>query len=210
MSGDAAVHAVTWDSRPVDGTERTWSLAGRPAADPAVLGVAALRDGVLAALREGAAWVWVLGPGVVPHTDALGALLAAAGDAPVVAARVTGGAEVWPRVLDKPAAIAAAADGLVALRAAPAGAVLVRRGAIERCGPPRHGEPVLGWTARLLRGTPGLLVPAARAEQTGPAPRERTPWRALSPDEALWVAFRRAGRAGRSTARPRPAGTAPS
>jgi len=204
-----SVHAVTHDRGPVDGAQRTWSLAARPAARADVLGVAALRDGVLAALREGGAHVLVVGPGVVLHRDALDALLAAPA-APVRAARVIGGAEVWPRVLDKAAAIAAAARGLVALRAAPSGALLVARAAVERGGLPPHGGSVLAWTARLLRDEPGLLVPGAVAEQAGPPPREGTPWRALRPDEALWALFRRAGRAGPWTDSRPPAGTAPS
>src|SRR5439155_803778 len=60
-------------------------------------------------------------------------------------------------------AVAAVRLRLLAIRAARPGSLLVHRGAIERWGPPPGGGDDLVWTARLLRGRWGVLVPGSVA-----------------------------------------------
>lgn len=142
-------------------------------------------------------WRLVVADGVVPDPGALEALHAARArvpDAVVLAAKVVlpdgsldPGSEPWPRILDKDAAIDAAREGLVAVRAAPPGALLVRDAI----------APTLASTAAALAGRGrGYLVPAAVARRQTPSPavsrRERL--RLLraphwSREERLWQLF---------------------
>jgi GT2 family glycosyltransferase len=140
----------------------------------------ACSDGVRAACGTGAEWIWLLDGLTVPGPDALEALLegAARGSgrrACVLAAGriVTADGSThpdalpWPVLLDKEAALGAAAERLVAVRAARHGSLLVRRSAIATEGLPRSsyraGGDDLEWTSRLLRAGPGFLVPGSVA-----------------------------------------------
>lgn len=137
-------------------------------------------------------WSWLVARGVDPAPDALAELLAArdvlAGGA--LYASAVEGDEAWPRILDKPAAIDAAAHGLVALRAVVPGALLVRTELV----PPR--AITVAWTARVLATRPGYLVPRSRARRPGPSPRVglrpllAAGW---SREERLWLLMRAAG-----------------
>lgn len=195
----------------------------------------ACSDGVRAACATGAEWIWLLDGLAVPGADALEALLegAARGSgrrACVLAAGriVTDDGEThpsalpWPVLLDKEAALDAAAHRLVAVRAARHGSLLVRRCAIEAEGLPRSSYRARGddleWTSRLLRAGAGLLVPASVAVRRrgeadrpggGAARRWRGPRNALdllargpfSLQERLWFGYGLA-RAGGTGLRP--------
>lgn len=127
-------------------------------------------------------WRFVVAPGVEPGAGTRAALEAAAAAVPHAAllAAVVPGDEAWPRILDKEEAIAACRHGLVALRAVQPGALLVRD------DPPRSFTA----TAELLTGATGYLVPGARAERCGPAPRVPHVRLLAAPfwtrDERLW------------------------
>jgi hypothetical protein len=133
---------------------------------------------------------FVVAPGVEPAAGCREALERARELRPdgVLFAAVVEGDEAWPRVLDKEEAIAAARDGLVALRAVVPGALLVR-----------GSEPrSFGDVARLLTDGRGYLVPEARAARTGPAPRVPRLRLLTAPfwtrEERLWQLFRLANR----------------
>lgn len=138
-------------------------------------------------------WTWIVARGVRPAPDALEELLAArdvlAGG--VLYASAVAGDEPWPRILDKAAAIEAAAHGLVALRAVVPGSLLVRSALV-----PASGRVTFTWTARVLAERPGYLAPRSRADRTGPAPRvglRPVLGRGWSRDERLWQLMRAAG-----------------
>lgn len=130
-------------------------------------------------------WTFWVAPGVEPGQDARVALEAARARMPAgqLFAAVVPGDEVWPRILDKEDAIAAAGVGLVALRAIEPGVLLVR------------GEPPTSFaeTAKLLTGVRGYLVPEASGRRNDRAPRVQrlrllaAPW--WSRDERLWQLF---------------------
>ena len=140
-------------------------------------------------------WSWLVARGVEPAPDALEELLAGrdalAGGA--LYASAVDGDEAWPRILDKAAAIDAAGHGLVALRAVVPGSVLVRSDLVPA------GPLTFAWTAHVLAGRPGYLVPRSRARRTGAPPRVGL--RPLlaggwSRDERLWLLMRAAGERG--------------
>ena len=144
----------------------------------------------MTAVPEG--WSWLVARGVEPGRDALAALLAAREtlSGGVLYASAVEGDEAWPRILDKPAAIDAAAHGLVALRAVVPGALLVR----SDLAPP--GPLTFAWSAHVLAERAGYLVPASRAHRAGPSPRVglrpllAAGW---SREERLWLLMRAAG-----------------
>jgi GT2 family glycosyltransferase len=135
---------------------------------------------VRAACGTGSEWIWLLDGLAVPGPDALEALLEgaalpsgrracvlAAGRIVTADGSTHPGALPWPVLLDKEAALGAAAHRLVAVRAARHGSLLVRRSAIEAEGLPRSSYRARGddleWTSRLLRAGPGFLVPLSTA-----------------------------------------------
>lgn len=175
-------------------------------------------------------WRWLVDDGVEPGPGARDELEAAAAlvpDAVLVASHVVGpdgapdpGSEPWPRILDKPAAIEAARRGLLAVRAVPAGSLLVRGELGERlaAAPPRA---VLALTAAALATEAGVLAPrsvAVRAVPVAP-PGVRSRLALLrapfwTREERLWQLFmlarrRRAHAPPSAASRPR-AGTPPS
>lgn len=137
-----------------------------------------LHSAVARAGATGATWIWLLDGAVTPAATALQELLApleharaledpillssmvvdAAGEFDVVAAP-------WPRLFWKENAILGAEHGLAALRAARYGSLLVHRRALDLHGAPRADFAAAGddleWTGRLLRETPGYLVPGS-------------------------------------------------
>lgn len=125
-------------------------------------------------------WLWLVEAGVVPRPGALAELLAPFGPdgappAPaLLTCRVLGrdgaldpASMPWPPLLDRELAMTAGEHRLAALRLARWGALLVRRDAAERHGPPRRdfagGADDLEWTGRILREQPGYLVPGSVA-----------------------------------------------
>ncbi|HEX8104364.1 MAG TPA: hypothetical protein VF533_17240 [Solirubrobacteraceae bacterium] len=151
-------------------------------------------------------WLWLLEDDAVPAPDALAELLAAAerlGDdpAPVLLTGLVTGSEPWPRWGDKAVEVRAAERGLVAVRAARAGSLLLRRDALARQGllgaRLRAAGDDLALTGRLLAREAGYLVPRSTARRTAPAaaPSElgarlkmlaAPSW---TPPERLWIAF---------------------
>jgi hypothetical protein len=121
----------------------------------------------------GATWLWLL-QDVEPEPGAEDALLEAAARAPeavLLAPRLLEAdgslrfVRSWPDYAD-PTRIAVDAERcLLPLREASFRGALVRADAADRLGPPPAGDerfdPAPEWTARLLRGAPGYLVPAA-------------------------------------------------
>jgi hypothetical protein len=165
------------------------------------------------AMRVGAGqypdWVWALDASVTAAADALERLLAVTRPAALLAGKVvTPGGELDPgslpfaRVRDPDSVVAAFEQRLLPIRVARSGSLLVRREVIERQGPPRpRRRDDLPWTARLLRGEPGYLVPGSVAVREherrasaagllelalgpGLSARER-PWYALRAFDAL-------------------------
>jgi len=127
----------------------------------------------------------------------------------------------WYRRDDPALAMDAAGCGVLPIRAAGTGSVLVRDDVLDAAGAPRRGLPpgaaALEWTARMLRGRVGYLVPASVAVAAD-APRapvgalDARPLhdlragaallagRAFSPREKLWLGLEvslRAAGAGR-------------
>ena len=150
-------------------------------------------------------WRWLLADGAQPQAGALEALEAAAAarpDARLVGSRLLGpGAEPWPELFAKERAIAAARDRLLAVRALPAGSLLVREDVLAE-----HGEPPLrpwgadlAWSAAVLRDGGGYLAPASvvrrpasaaagrLAQLRGRARLAAAP--GLTPPERLWLAY---------------------
>lgn len=126
------------------------------------------------ALRSGAELLWWLEG--VPAPGALGRLLEVArspGAPPVVTGLVVDGAgrpvdRLTPRgkQLDIEALLGSAAQRRLPVRYAELAHTLVARAAVERHGPPlvRYGRyAAQEWTARILAGGSGWLVPASRA-----------------------------------------------
>jgi GT2 family glycosyltransferase len=140
-------------------------------------GAGGFHAGMAEACTRGHGWLWLMDDDTLPEPDALEALLAGAarapGSAPVLVSQA-----LWsdgtlhpmnrPRVRwNAPGDVALAAGaGLVAVRSATFVSLLASRGAVERFGlPPRHffiwGDD-FEWTSRVLRDTPGYLVPESR------------------------------------------------
>ncbi len=142
---------------------------------------------VRAALEAGVEWLWLLDGVTVPEPGALTAFAAAldclAGlpEPLVLTSKVldTSGAlhpDAIPRheIFEREFTVAAAERGLVQLRAAPSGSLLVRREAFERFGALRT-DLSLSWqafefTARVLRSREdtGYLVPSSVAVRRVP------------------------------------------
>jgi len=173
-----------------------------------------------AALAPGPTWVWLLDGVTVPAPGALAAFATARErleglpDPLVLAGRVldVGGGlhpDAAPRheIFEKQLTVDAIERGLVQLRAAPSGSLLVRGEAFERFGAPRTDLPpswaVFAFTARVLQSweDTGYLVPsslAVRGLPPRPAGRRggalRTRARLLAgpawtPTERLWEGF---------------------
>lgn len=158
--------AVAAQSRPVD-----------EAAAPSAAGQGARLSGGLELRRSGeATWLWLLEPGAVPSPTALEELLAplrSPGHLPapaLVASRLVDGAgqferslAPWPRLTEKDTAVTAAEHGLVSIRAARSGSLLVARKAVEAYGLPSARYEAWGqdieWTARMLKAESGYLAP---------------------------------------------------
>lgn len=145
----------------------------------------ALRDGLRRALGGGAEWFWLLGRAAAPTPTALECLLAPLASpttlpAPAILAGRLVDADgapaepvtTWPRLTDKEVAVAAAEHGLVSIRAARQGSLLVHRRAVEEHGLPRVRYEGWGddieWTARLLEREAGYLVPGSIAVRRSP------------------------------------------
>ncbi len=211
----------------------------RVVAPPAGAGpAAALEAGLRAGLEGSAEWFWLLDGITVPEEGALEALLAPLAElgdltAPVLmASKVVGDdGEIhpdttpWPRFTERDVTVDAARHGLMSLRAARRGSLLVQRRALEDYGLP-HARYVddgddLEWTARLLQRESGFLAPRSVARRAdgdrGPNPERvyrdvrnradsllgNATWVG---EEKLWVGFLLAQRlAGELRAEPRPA-----
>jgi len=142
---------------------------------------------VRAALKAGADWLWLLDGVTVPEPGALTAFAAALDSltglaeplvltSKVLATTGTLHPDAIPRheIFEREYTVAAAERGLVQLRAAPSGSLLVRREAFERFGALRT-DLSLSWqafefTARVLRSREdtGYLVPASVAVRAVP------------------------------------------
>lgn len=173
-----------------------------------------------AALASRPAWVWLLDGVTVPAPEALAAFATAREwldglpDPLLLAGRVLdvdGGLhpDAAPRheIFEKQLTVNAIERGLVQLRAAPSGSLLIRGEAFERFGAPRTDLPVswaaFDFTARVLQSwdDTGYLVPsslAVRGLPPRPAGRRsgalRTRARLLAgptwtPTERLWEGF---------------------
>ena len=130
-----------------------------------------LAEALDAADAHGADWLWLLDRGTRPEPDALDRLLEVVerGD-PLPEPALLASRVVTPDGELDPAAaptvdtrrFALVADtfshGLIPLRVAAGGSLLVRARAIER---PRGRSHPIVWTARLLRRSAGVLVPAS-------------------------------------------------
>ena len=153
-------------------------------------------------------WVWLLDGAAVPQPRALEALLEASdslGSPILLASKILNasgsldpGSLPVPDVADRDLAAAAANLGLVTIRVARSGSLLVRRSVLGAEGPPwsRLGGD-LRWTARILKDGLGLLVPASVVVRQRPAPRLEVAGRlallasgALAAREKPWFAFR--------------------
>jgi len=138
--------------------------------------------GVAAALATGADWIWLLDGVTVPDGGALAAfaagleLLAGLPEPLILAGKVvdaTGALhpDVLPRheIFEKQRTVDACERGLVHLRAAPSGSLLIRREAFARFGPLRTDLPArwsaFEFTARVLQlwEDTGYLVPSSVA-----------------------------------------------
>jgi len=212
---DVDVCAVIYGDAPGPVSQVLLRALDAQAAPPAIV----LRaQGLSAAVRAaaaapGAAGVWLLDGWTVPAPDALAELLSIANgsDEPVLVAsrvldeqgRLSGADILRHEVFEKERSVGAVERGLVHLRTAAHGSVLVTGSALRRSRVPRTDLPpgvdMLEWSARLLRSWEdiGYLVPASIAvRHCGPAPvpgwlqRARllrgTAW---SPTEKLWEAF---------------------
>lgn len=139
---------------------------------------------------------WIVADGVMPRPGAREALEAAAArmpDARVLACRVPDGPEPWPELFARERAIDAARARLLAVRAVPPGALLVRDDVPAGSG--------LRWSAGVLRDGGGYLVPDAVADWPGaPRIRRREHLRlaaapGLTVVERLWQAYLAVARA---------------
>ena len=141
-------------------------------------------DGLAAALGRaaatGATWLWLLDGSAAPDATTLEALLVPLAHAqsledPILLSSmiVTPSGELdtaappWPRLFWRENAILGAEHRLAALRAASWGSLLVHRRALSLYGAPRASFAGAGddleWTGRMLRETPGYLVPSSVA-----------------------------------------------
>jgi hypothetical protein len=140
-------------------------------------GASGSRRALAAALQGQAAWLWLLDGSVRPEPRALEHLLAVLGELkelppPVLLASkvVTAGGSLDPRslpvpeVLRRDLSVAAVRRGLLALRVAARGSLLVHRRGFETAGLPRTASALYDdrqWAGRLLKDELGLLVPSS-------------------------------------------------
>jgi len=148
-------------------------------------------------------WLWLVDPGVTPHPDARERLLEAADDPsrPVLLASkvitpsgsLDPGSLPIPETLDPDLDADACSRGLLAIRVARPGAVLVRRDVAP--SPPSGRRGFLAWSAGVLRRGPGLLVPSSVAVRHMPVHGELREMgllvagRSLSLREKPWFLF---------------------
>jgi hypothetical protein len=147
--------------------------------------------GLKAALGGDQRWLWLLDGTAVPRPDALEHLLGAADPgeglpAPALVASLVvlanGGldpsAAPWPRIEPAELVIDAYSRGVVAIRTARHGSMLVAREAVLDRGLPRCGYVADGddleWTGRLLRDSLGLFAPASVAVRESEPSRDQT------------------------------------
>lgn len=176
--------------------------------------------GLSAALATGAAWVWLFDGVTVPAPGAFAAFETAAErlaglPAPLVLASkiLDGGGALHPdatprhEIFEKDLTVGAVERGLVQLRAAPSGSLLIRREAFQRFGSPRTdlspSWAAFEFTARVLQAheDTGYLVPSSLAVRMVPprppgrrggAVRARArllPGPAWNATERLWEGF---------------------
>jgi hypothetical protein len=139
-----------------------------------------LHDAVRLGCGQYLDWIWAVDASVVPEPAALERLLAPLdhlGSLPtpaLLAGRIlTPAGELDPDSLpfaetrDPELLVTGFERKLLGVRVARRGSLLIRRSAVERCGPPRARRRLLRddleWTARLLRDEVGVLVPASVA-----------------------------------------------
>lgn len=205
----------------VDLVDETREAIAGQTAPPASVAIQAPGGGAeRTALAAGAEWLWMLDGVTVPRADALAAFAAALTmleglpDPLVLAGKVldvTGALhpDAMPRheIFEKQLTVDACERGLVQLRGAPSGSLLVHRNAFARFGALRT-DLAASWaafefTARVLRawGDTGYLVPSSVAVRRVPARPDgrsggglRTRARLLAgpawtPTERLWEGF---------------------
>ena len=178
QDSEITVCAVVGDVAMLDGQRRAPERVERVAEDG--IGAAVVR-----AAATGATWLWLLDGSVEPAANALEELLApltrapALGDPILLSSMiVTQDGELdtrappWPRLFWRENAIVGAEHRLPALRAASWGSLLVHRRALSLYGAPRVDFAGAGddleWTGRMLRETPGYLVPGSVAVRNRP------------------------------------------
>lgn len=142
-----------------------------------------LRAAVDKAARDGATWMWLVDKAAVPRPDALAELMGAAvpgiaSDDPTVLAGIVRTPEgsvdrnrtFWFRSDQVEAAMDSVTRRLLPIRAA-SGPILVSLTA-ARARPPRpaasmKASDLFEWTATLLKGRQGFLVPSSEHDQRG-------------------------------------------
>ena len=154
-------------------------------------GAGGFHEGMAAALRGDAEWLWLMDDDTIPEPTALERLLAAPAraeglpDPVVLASRVvwTDGRPhpmnaPWPAARRTAPFLAAVERGLLLIRASTFPSMLVRRDAVERHGLPRKGFFIwaddLEFTMRVLRSEAGYLVPDSVAVHKTAAAHQ--PW----------------------------------
>jgi len=200
------------------GTEvgATVAALGRQTRAPDRVEVLDRADRVPRAMAGECEWLWLLDGGTLPQPGALEQLLAAlerADPAPVLLSskveRPDGSLDERslpiPEVFRADQALAALERRALAVRIARRGSLLVRRRALADFSAASPLRDDIGWTARLLKHEPGLMVPASVVVRP-PGGRaggraEVAAWLrlaggdAIEPRERPWFAFRAADRA---------------
>lgn len=133
-----------------------------------------------ACVQGTAPWLWLVDDRTVPSATALEYLVAAFAltglpEPALVASRIVDdrgrthrGFLPWPERARHELAVAACEHHLMAIRAARRGSMLVPRRTVEQLGlPPGTASGDLEWTARVLRGRPGYLVPRSETVRKG-------------------------------------------
>ena len=201
--------ALARQSRPPDEALVVCSSGARvsPAGSVRTILVESTEDRFDAALRAGLTtscdWLWMLDAEVLPAPRALAQFLSAvpgAGSLPppvLLAGKVLqpdGKLDLsrapWPRHSHKHEGLLAVAAGLISIRAARWGSLLVSAHALHRSH--AHGERAaaasdgdIRWTARLLRSDFGYLVPGSEAVTAADARRKGRPRTRLSDFRSL-------------------------
>lgn len=153
-------------------------------------GAGGFHEGMAAALRAGAEWLWVMDDDTIPEPAALERLLEARDGAGEASPVLLVSRVVWidgtPHPMNAPwpyqrrtaPFLEAIERGLLLIRASTFPSMLVHRGAVERHGLPRKGFWIwaddLDFTLRVLRHEVGYLVPASVAVHKTAAPHQ--PW----------------------------------